>query len=181
MVFHCFFMVFSWFFIVFLWFFMVFSKNWISKNWKSIGIHCWTSINEFIDGYPSMNSLMDHQWIHWWSINEYGPFSLGPFFGPLLWDLSFGLHGAQRKGPKKGPKGRGPDSLMDIHQWIQRWMSINEFIDGCPSMNINGFPILWKLVLWKNYENQQKTMKYNEKPWKNNEKTMKNYEKTHGF
>ena len=50
-------------------FFMVFSKNWISKNWKSIDIHCWTSINEsqwksineFIDGHPSMNSLMDHQ------------------------------------------------------------------------------------------------------------------------
>jgi len=61
-------MVFSLFFIVFHCFFMVFSKNWISKNWKSIDIHCWTSINEyqwisineFIDG-PSMNSSMDHQ------------------------------------------------------------------------------------------------------------------------
>ena len=35
-------------------FFMVFSKNWISKNWTSIDIHCWTpSMN--INGFPSMN------------------------------------------------------------------------------------------------------------------------------
>ena len=39
---HCF----SWFFhgfrMVSHGFRMVFSKNWISKNWKSIDIHCWT-------------------------------------------------------------------------------------------------------------------------------------------
>ena len=57
--------------------FMVFSKNWISKNWKSIGIHCWTSINDIhygpsmiiIDG-PSMNMVR---------------FLWAPFFEPLLW------------------------------------------------------------------------------------------------
>jgi len=67
--FHGFFMVFHGFVMVFHCFFMVLSKNWISKNWKSTDIHCWTSlnesqwksINEFIDGHPSMNSLMDHQ------------------------------------------------------------------------------------------------------------------------
>ena len=42
-------------------------------------IHWWIPINGFIDGCPSMNSLMDiHQWI--WS----------PFFGPFFWGLSFG-------------------------------------------------------------------------------------------
>jgi hypothetical protein len=53
------------FFIVFSWFF---SKNWISKNWKSIDIHCWTppmNNNGFpsmnINGFPSMNSFMVHQ------------------------------------------------------------------------------------------------------------------------
>ena len=59
---------------------MVFSKNWIPKNWKSIGIHCWTSINEFIDG-PSMNSLRD-------AINEFidGPsMNMVPFLWALLW------------------------------------------------------------------------------------------------
>ena len=71
---------------------MVFLKNWISKNWISIDIHWWTSINEFIDGHPSMNLFMDiHQWIHWWiSINEYGPLLLGPF----LWAFPFGPHAA---------------------------------------------------------------------------------------
>ena len=98
-VFHCF-SVFSWFFKVFhgffmvvLWFAMVFSKNWISKNWKSIDIHCWTSINEyqwisideFIDGHPSMNSLMDiHELIDGPSMNMV-PFLWAPSLGPFLW------------------------------------------------------------------------------------------------
>ena len=58
----------SWFFIVFhcfSMFFIVFSKNWISKDWKSIDGH--PSLI-FIDGHPSMifidgqsmNSLMVH-------------------------------------------------------------------------------------------------------------------------
>ena len=76
---------------------MFFSKNWISKNWKSIGIHCWTSINEFIDRNPSMNALMDiHEFIDGPSMNMV-PFlwflSLGPFFGPH-W-AAFGPHGAR--------------------------------------------------------------------------------------
>ncbi len=59
---------------------MVFSKNWISKNWKSIdntineyqwisiNEYQWISINEFIDG-PSMNMV------------------------PFLWALSLGSIG----------------------------------------------------------------------------------------
>ena len=80
-------------------------------------------------------------------------------------------HGAQRKGLKEGAQRRGPkegdhihwwtinefidgpsmNSLMDIHQWIS--------IDGCPTMNTDGFPVLWNPVLWKNHEKQWKTMK----------------------
>jgi len=78
-------------------FFMVFSKNWISKNWKSIDIHCWTppmNNNGFpsmnINGFPSMNSFMVHQWI--WS-PSFGPLSLVPFFG--LHAAAFGPHGAR--------------------------------------------------------------------------------------
>ena len=45
-------------------------------------IHWWKSINEFINGHPSMNSLMDHQWI--WSL-LLGPFLCphGPPLGPM--------------------------------------------------------------------------------------------------
>ena len=67
------------------------SKNWISKNWKSIGIHWWTSINKKQLMNHQWYSLMDHEWIHWWSINEYGPLSLVSF----LWALSFGPHGVR--------------------------------------------------------------------------------------
>ena len=101
-VFHVFFIVFqrifAWFSIVFHGFrmvflcvLMVFSKNWISKNWKSIDIHWCTppvttngfpsmNINGFpsmnINGFPSTNSWMVHQWI--WS-PFFGSLSLGPF------------------------------------------------------------------------------------------------------
>ena len=90
---------------------------------------------------------------------------MGPKGGPME---------AQRRAQRKGTKGRGPYSLMD-HQWIhwwcineyQWWISINEFFHRCPSMNIDGFPVLWNLVLWKSHE---KTMKNLGKQWKNNEK-----------
>ena len=75
-------------------------------------IHCWTSryslldIPIFIVGLPDIHcwtsrySLLDiHQWIHWWTINEFidGPsmnmvhqwIHWAPFFGPF-----FGPHGA---------------------------------------------------------------------------------------
>ena len=84
-VFHCFFYGFC----------MGFSKNWISKNWNSIGIHCWTSIN----GYQ-WKSINEYQWI---SINEFidGPSMnmvsfFGPHWAPLgLWDP----RGPGRQGP----------------------------------------------------------------------------------
>ena len=76
--------------------FHCFSKNWISKNWKSIDIYCWTpsmNINGFpsmnINGFPSMNSLMVHQWI--WA-PSFGPLSLGPSLGPMV--PPFGPHGS---------------------------------------------------------------------------------------
>ena len=75
--------------------FMVFSKNWISKNWKSIDIHCWTSINEY-----QWISINEYQWI---SINEFidgpsmnmVPFLRAPFFGPFFGPI----------GPPLGPGG----------------------------------------------------------------------------
>ena len=91
--------------MVVVWFFMVFSKNWISKNWKSIGIH---------------NSLMDiHQWIHWWkSIN-------------IHWWISIEIH------------------------W---WMSNNEYRWISSSLESSSLKKPWKTM--------QKTMKHNEKLWK---------------
>ena len=56
----------------------------------------------FIDG-PSMNSLMDHQWIHWWTINE---FIDGPSMNSLMeihWYSLMEIHWS---------------SLMDVQQWI---------------------------------------------------------------
>ena len=44
----------------------IISKNWLSKNWKSIGIYRWTSINEH-------------------GPLPLGPFVCFPFFGPFLW------------------------------------------------------------------------------------------------
>ena len=81
----------------------------------------------------------------------------------------------QRKAQRKGLKERGPYSLMD-HQWIHWWKSIDihwwksiVIHWWCPTMNTDGFPVLWIPVLWKNHENQ---LKNNEKPWK----TIKNHD-----
>ena len=55
-----------------------------------------------------------------------------------------------KKGPKKGPQRKGTifidgpsmDSLMvSINEFIDGFPSMI-FIDGCPSMNIHGFPVL---------------------------------------
>ena len=73
-------------------------------------------------------------------------------------DLCRCPHGAQRRshgGQRKGYKERDPKERAQRKKTI--------FIDGCPSMNINGFPVLWNPILWKNHE---KTMK---KLWKNYE------------
>ena len=101
------FFVFSWFSHGFLWFFIVFSKNWISKNWKSIDIHCWTPSMK-IDGFPSMN------------INGF-PSIVGPFFGPHWAAVDRGL----------GLSGRGAwairrDSLelwpgLSYRTWLKSW------------------------------------------------------------
>jgi hypothetical protein len=81
--------------MVFYGFFIVFSKNWMSKNWKSIG----TSITEFIDGHPSLIFIDGPSMIiiHGPSMKMvpllwapfFGPF-FGLFFGAFLSGLSFG-------------------------------------------------------------------------------------------
>ena len=150
----------------------------------------------FIDGHHQWIPMdfhqwisMDfHQWIHWWSINAYGPLSLGPSlgssvgfhwtaFGPpkptnlQLW----GPKAAQRKEPKKGPKERGPYSLMD-HQWIH-WWSINEWIHWWIIIGIH-----WCMSIneyqWISSSLKSSSLK---KPWKNNEKPWKAMEKTKKF
>ena len=70
----------------FSWLCHVFSKNWISKNWKSTGIHWWTPSSIFIDGHPSLIFIMDHQWlslmVHEWIWSPFfAAFSLGPSLG----------------------------------------------------------------------------------------------------
>ena len=100
-------------------FFMVFSKNWVSKNWKSIDIHCWTCINEFIDGYPSIifidgpsmiiidgpsMNMVPFLWAPF-----FGSF-FGPFFGPLLLG-PMGPRHLQCATPM-GPGGRAAEELL---------------------------------------------------------------------
>ena len=70
-----------------------------------------------INGYPSMNSLMVHQWI--WS-TSFGSLSSGPF----LWALSFGPHGAAFWAPwdtasvLPWPMARPWPEMMINTQWI---------------------------------------------------------------
>ena len=99
MVFYDFFMVFLWFLIVLSWFFQ--RTGFQRTGNPPIFIVGHPSMN--LNGNPSMNSLMDiHQWIHWWTINEYGPLLWGPSLAPLgrLWP-----HWAA-VGPPLAPLGR---------------------------------------------------------------------------
>ena len=97
---HCFFIVFHSLSIVCHGFFIVFHGLFM-LIFQRTGFQRTGNPSVFIDGHPSMISLMDiHQWIHWWtpSMNSlmvhqwiwspsFGPLSSGPF----LWALSFGL------------------------------------------------------------------------------------------
>ena len=130
-------------------------------DFKELEIHRYSLLD--IDQWISMDF---HQWIHWWSINEYGPLSLGPFFGARTnWDRDmelsgqghglfmvlygfslFFFHGFFKELDFKELEIHRY-SLLDIHQWltmdIHRYslMDIHEFIDGHPSMNM--VPFFW--------------------------------------
>ena len=91
---------------------MAFSKNWISKNWKSIGIHCWTSINEsqwksineFIDG-PSMN-MVPFLWALLWA-------PLGRLWGPM----GPGLPSSRKAAKTKYFAPYGDSGRFDVTGW----------------------------------------------------------------
>ena len=52
-------------------------------SWFVIIFHCFFKELDFKELEIHWYSLLDmHQWIHWWSINEYGPLPLGPSLGP---------------------------------------------------------------------------------------------------
>ena len=54
--------------------------------------------------------------------------------------------------------GPSMNSLMvSINEFIDGYPLT--FIDGCPTMNIHGFPGIWNPVLWINYEKLQKQWK----------------------
>ena len=84
-----------------------------------------------------------------------GPGPMGPKGGPM----------GPKKGPKKGAQRKGTifidgpsmNSLMEIF-----WYSLMEVHWWCPTMDLDGFPVLWNPVLWKHHEKQWTNY---EKPW----------------